>query len=80
MEIGPIPGIRSVGAERTQRGKLDPPAIFDVEGAAKPGDRAVQRTGKRAAGAEENEEDDLVQEDDDGAKEESAEKNVDYFA
>ncbi|MFZ1939561.1 MAG: hypothetical protein WBA18_20390 [Terracidiphilus sp.] len=75
MEIGPIPGIRALGAVSAQRRVLDPPAVFDIDGSAKPGDGAVQRASMKAEGAEEEEDDDLPLEEEPGE-----EKNVDYFA
>jgi len=79
MEIAAIPGIRAVSAIRAERKDWQAPAIFDLEGAAKPGDEIVQRTGRKAAGAEEDENDDVTS-DDEGEPGEGKEKNVDYFA
>jgi hypothetical protein len=78
MEIGPVPGIRAIGAPRAERAEWQSPAVFDINAAAKPGDGIVQRTGRKAAGAEED--DDLISEDESETGEETAEKNVDYFA
>ena len=80
MEIGPIPGIRAIGAVRAERADSQPPAIFDIDGPAKPGDGIVQRTGRKASGAEEGEDDELMVEDESESNEEAAEKSVDYFA
>jgi hypothetical protein len=80
MEIGPIPGIRAIGAVRAQRTDWQPPAIFDIDGAARPGDGVVQRTGREAAGAEEGEDEEPMTEDESEAGGEAAEKKVDYFA
>jgi hypothetical protein len=77
MEIGPIPGIRSIGAVRPERADWQPPAIFDIDAAAKSGDGIVQRTGRKAAGAEEDAEDELPAEE---AGDAAAGRSVDYFA
>jgi hypothetical protein len=79
MEIGPIPGIRALGVVEARRKILEPPAIFDIDGSAKPGDGAVERTGRKAAGAE-GEEDDLNSEEGGERGEEDPQKSVDYFA
>jgi len=79
MGIGPIPGIRALGAVTSERADWKPPAIFDIDGAAKPGDGIVERSGRKAAGAEENEEDELGLEGGSEAGQEAAEKSVDYF-
>src|SRR5579863_1891793 len=60
MEIGPIPGIRAVAVVRASQGDLRPPAIFDIDATAKPGDDPAQRNGRKAAGAEEDAEEDLM--------------------
>ncbi len=60
MEISPIPGIRALQAVRAPSADLRPPAIFDIDGSAKPGDGTGPRYGRKAAGAEEDEEDDLT--------------------
>jgi hypothetical protein len=84
MEIGPIPGIRSVPAIKTGRAELQPPAVFDVEGSAKPSDSERQGNGRKGAGAEENEKDDLILGDEDEPGSEGREgarkRNVDCFA
>ena len=84
MEIAPIPGLRGETPERPAQGDLRPPAIFEIDSSAKPGDGSQQRNGRKAAGAEENEEDDVllerdgesVSQEDEGA----AATQVDYFA
>ena len=58
MEIGPIPGIRGIPVSSRQ-GVLRPPAVFDVDASAKPGEDGGQKNGRKAAGAEENDQDDL---------------------
>jgi len=81
MDIGPIPGIRVLGAVEAKRRLLDPPAIFEVDGLAKPGDGIVGRTGRKAAGAEEDEdENDLGFDEDNKPAGEAGDKNIDYFA
>lgn len=54
MELGPIPGIRGLPAVRTRPSDLRPPAIFEIDAAARPGDGGGQQNGRKAAGAEEN--------------------------
>lgn len=80
MEIGPVPGIRALGAVDAQRKVLTPPAIFEIDAAAKPNDGAVERTGRKAAGAEEEDEGDLRLDDEKEPEGEVARKSVDYFA
>ncbi|MGD0158223.1 MAG: hypothetical protein ABSB50_19195 [Terracidiphilus sp.] len=84
MEIAPIPGIRALPAVRVSRSDAWPPAIFDIDPSAKPGDGREQRSGRKASGAEESEEGDLVLEGETAADsevvEESPLKQVDYFA
>jgi len=84
MELSPIPGMRGLPPARAPQGDLQPPAIFDVESSAKPGDGREQRNGRKAAGAEENEEDELLLEIKTEAPAEPSEelppKQVDYFA
>ena len=83
MEIGPIPGIRAVAAVRAPQGDLHPPAIFDIDATAKPGDDPAQRNGRKAAGAEEDAEEDLMLDVETEAAEtleETATRQVDYFA
>jgi hypothetical protein len=80
MEIGPIPGIRAIGALRAERADWQTPAILDIEAGAKPGDGIVQRTGRKAAGAEEEEDDELDLEDRNEAASETPARNIDYFA
>jgi len=78
MEIAPIPGIRAVGAVRVRPEGLRAPSIFDVDRSERPADQMVQRTGRKASGAEEDADDELLatNEPDD----EEARKSVDYFA
>ena len=78
MEIGPILGIRALGAVMARRADWQGPAVFDIDGSAKPGDGNVQTAAKKAAGVEEDAEDELVVEDETG--EETGQKSVDYFA
>jgi len=84
MEISPIPGIRTLQAERAPSADVRPPAIFHIDGSAKPGDSAGSRSGRKAAGAEEDEEDDLTFqgaiEPGSDALEEVPPKSIDYFA
>jgi len=84
MEIAPIPGIRAMPAVKAQQGDFRPPAIFDIDGSAKPGEGGGQRSSRKAAGAEEDEEDDQLL---DGemeaggeALEDAPARQVDYFA
>jgi hypothetical protein len=74
MEIGPIPGIRALGAVSARRADWQGPAVFDIDGSAKPGDGNVQTAAKKAAGAEEDAEDKLVED------ENEPQKSVDCFA
>lgn len=92
MEIGPIPGIRGLPAVKAPQKDMQAPAIFDIDGSAKPGDGDERRNGRKAAGAEENDADDLLLEDEvaaaDGGYTESggeaqvvpSGKSVSYFA
>ena len=84
MEISPIPGIRALQSERAHSADVRPPAIFHVDGSAKPGDGAGSRNGRKAAGAEEDEEDALTldgaNEPGDDVLEEVPPRSVDYFA
>lgn len=84
MEIAPIPGIRALPAIRAPQGNFRPPEVFDIEGAARPGDGEGQRGGRKASGAEENEADELMLEVEAesraGAREELPARTVDYFA
>jgi hypothetical protein len=80
MEIGAVPGIGALGVLRARVMELDPPAIFTIDGSAKPGDRAAQRIGRNAAGAEEDGEDAQTAEGERNESEEDAGRNVDYFA
>jgi hypothetical protein len=81
MEIAPVPGIRALPAVRARLGGATPPAIFDVDASAKPGDGSGQQSGRKAAGAEEND-DELRVGDELGAAspEESQPGRIDYFA
>jgi hypothetical protein len=54
MELGPIPGVRGLPAVRTRPSDFRPPAIFEIDAAAKPGDGGSQQNGRKAAGAEED--------------------------
>jgi hypothetical protein len=80
MEIGAVPGIGSLSVLRSRVMELDPPAIFTIDGSAKTGDRAAQRVGRKATGAEEDGEDILMLEGDGNEADEDAGRNVDYFA
>ena len=81
MEIGPIPGIRGLGNMPAGRPELSPPSVFDVEGAARPGDGKGQGNGRKAAGAEEEAKELTVEgEAEPEAVEEAAPKSVDFFA
>jgi hypothetical protein len=84
MEIAPIPGIRVLSAMQGPQGDFRLPEVFNIEGAARPGDGERQRGGRKASGAEENEEDDLTleAEAESGAdtREELPARSVDYFA
>jgi hypothetical protein len=84
MEIGPIPGIRALPAVKAPSADLRPPAVFDIDPSAKPGEGREQGNGRKAAGAEENEEDDLElegeMERDPEAPDKVPGRQVDYFA
>jgi hypothetical protein len=80
MEIGAVPGIGALSVLRSRVMELDPPAIFTIDGSARPGDRAAQRIGRKAAGAEEDGEDLLMLEGERNEGDEDAGRNVDYFA
>jgi hypothetical protein len=80
LEIGAIPGIRALNAVRGRPAEIEPPAIFDIDGSAKPGDGIVQRSGRKAAGAEEDVEDDLFVFGETEPGDAGTSKNVDYFA
>ena len=85
MEISPIPGIRALPAVKAQQGDFRPPAIFDIDASAKPGEGGGQRSSRKAAGAEEDGEDDLMLDGRDGARRRSARRGsaarqVNYFA
>ncbi len=84
MEIAPIPGIRALPAVKAQQGDFRPPAIFNIDASAKPGEGGGQRSSRKAAGAEEDGDDDQLldgeSEPGDEALEEVSTKQVDYFA
>jgi hypothetical protein len=87
MEIGPIPAINGLGGARAAREVAQPPAIFDIKGAAKVGDGVVRRNGRKAAGAEEGEDEPVYDEDGYQAATElfdipleSPAKRINYFA
>ena len=68
---------------KSGRAALQPPALFDVEGSAKPGDSDRQENGRKGVGAEENDKDDLLAgegEPGDDGQDGSPKRNVDYFA
>ena len=69
---------------KAQQGDFRPPAIFDIDASAKPGDGGGQRNSRKAAGAEEvGEEDQLLDgeiEPGDEQLEEVPARQVDYFA
>ncbi len=77
MEIAPIPGIRSIIANRTPRADSDLSPAFDINALSKMGDNAAAVRVNKAAGAEE-EDDEL----DPGEDEESTQDSsgVNYFA
>ena len=83
MQIGPIPGIAALSAVQAAPSDSRPPAVFDIDPSAKPGNGDGQKNSRKAAGAEE-EEDELKVEDEmapDGeANEEKPARQVDYFA
>ena len=84
MEIAPIPGIRAMPAVKAQQGDFRPPAIFDIDASAKPGEGGGQRSSRKAAGAEEDGEDDQLldgeMEPGGEALEDAPARQVDYFA
>ena len=69
---------------KAQQGNFRPPAIFDIDASAKPGDGGGQRSSRKAAGAEEDGEEDLLLvgeiEPGDEALEDAPVRQVDYFA
>ncbi len=81
MGIVPIPGIGLLPSAKEPQGDLRPPGIFDVDGAARPGDSERRRQERKAAGAEEDEKDDLMldTETEPGEGSEGS-SSVDYFA
>jgi hypothetical protein len=79
MEIGPIPGIRALGAIDGRRKVVEAPAVFDVDGAARPGDGVVMRTGRKGEGAEEDE-GDPEREEEIQIDGDEASSSVNYFA
>lgn len=82
--VAPIPGIRSLAASKAQQEDFPPPAVFDIEASAKPGDGSGQRNNRKAAGAEENGVDDLTLEEEiepsGEAPEDGPARQVDFFA
>jgi hypothetical protein len=83
MEIGPIPGIRELPAVNARQADFRPPAVFDIDSSAKPGEGGGQRSSRKAAGAEEDGEDQLIDgemEPGDDALEDAPARQVDYFA
>jgi hypothetical protein len=84
LEISPITGIRPLQAVRAPSVATRPPAIFDVDASAKPGDGGGQKNGRKAAGAEEDEEDDLMTDAEKESASESLEdlppRQINYFA
>ena len=84
MEIAPIPGIRALPAVKAQQADFRPPAIFDIDASAKPGEGGGQRNSRKAAGAEEDSEEDLALDAEieagDERLEEAPAKQIDYFA
>jgi len=93
MEISPIPGIRAVPAMKAPQPDFRPPAVFDIDAAAKPGEGGERGNKRKAAGAEESDEEKWTLENDEEepmfaseaerGEETPAEvpsKQVDYFA
>jgi hypothetical protein len=84
MDIAPIPGIRVMTPAQETEGPLRPPAIFEIDSSAKPGDGNERRNGRKAAGAEESDQEDLMLEGEPESvskEEEGAPaKQIDYFA
>jgi hypothetical protein len=84
MEISPIPGIRPLQAVRAPSADTRPPAIFDIDASAKPGDGSGSKNGSKAAGAEEDEDDDLTlsgeMEQGSASLDNVPPKSIDYFA
>jgi len=84
MEIAPIPGIRAMPNVKAQQRDFRPPAIFDIDASAKPGEGGGQRSSRKAAGAEEDGEDDQLldgeMEPGGEALEDAPARQVDYFA
>jgi hypothetical protein len=68
MELGPIPGIRALPAVGARAVDVRPPAIFDIDASARPGDGGGQQGGRKAAGAEEDDELKMEAEDELGAE------------
>jgi hypothetical protein len=88
MEMSSIPGIRVLPSVDAPQGDLRLPEVFEIEGAARPGDRERQRGGRKGSGAEENDADDAIEDDlmpdaetePGGTLEEGSARSVDYFA
>lgn len=84
MEIGAIPGLRGIPTAGPRQSDLGPPAVSDIDAAARPGEGGGQRNGRKAAGAEENDEDELKVRPEDELGAETAEDRgsglVNYFA
>lgn len=88
MEMSPIPGIRVLPSVNEPQGDFRLPGVFEIEGAARPGDGERQRGGRKGSGAEENDaeeqiEDDLMldaETDSGGTSAEGSARSVDYFA
>jgi hypothetical protein len=58
MEIGPIPGIRTVPAIKAPPADLGLSAVFDIENFARIGDETYTPSGGKSAGGSEDEFDD----------------------
>jgi hypothetical protein len=71
-------------AVKAQQADFRPPAVFDIDPSAKPGEGGGQRSSRKAAGAEEDGEDDQLldgeMEPGGDALEEIPARQVDYFA
>jgi hypothetical protein len=77
MEIAPIPGIRSIIANRTPRADSDLSPAFDIDALSKMGNNAAATRVNKAAGAEEEDDELDIGEDEEGTQDSPS---VNYFA
>jgi hypothetical protein len=55
MEIGPIPGIRSVPSVKAPPADARLTAVFDIENSSGPGDDTYSGSGRKASGGQDDE-------------------------